>query len=162
GGERGGNAKKGGPRSAAFWGVPGWYGVAAAGLWVADVFRRYLKNGAPGEILTLDLCLPWAAPFSAELRGRIQNGAVFNRTLGRAVQGGSDRPAAGGERGPMAETAEVEVREGAEVLDPLERRLGRLYARQRLGIEDEREARVFGRGINYFHPENWFLSPPIV
>src|SRR5215472_9464148 len=62
----------------------------------------------------------------------------------------------------MADAAEVEVRVGAEVLDPLERRLGRLYARQRLGIEDEREARVFGRGINYFHPENWFLSPPIV
>ena len=63
----------------------------------------------------------------------------------------------------MADAAEVEVRVGAEdVLDPLERRLGRRYARQRLGIEDEREARVFGRGINYFHPENWYFSPPIV
>jgi predicted MPP superfamily phosphohydrolase len=63
----------------------------------------------------------------------------------------------------MADTAEVEVRVGAEdVRDQLERRLGRLYARQRLGIEDEREARVFGRGLNYFHPENWYLSPPIV
>jgi predicted MPP superfamily phosphohydrolase len=63
----------------------------------------------------------------------------------------------------MADAAEVEVREGAEdVRDALERRLGRLYARQRLGIEDEREARVFGRGLNYFHPENWYFSPPIV
>jgi uncharacterized protein len=63
----------------------------------------------------------------------------------------------------MAGTAEVDVCAGAEdVRDLLERRLGRLYARQRLGIEDDREARVFGRGLNYFHPENWYLSPPIV
>jgi len=63
----------------------------------------------------------------------------------------------------MASTAEVEVRAGGEdVRDELERRLGRLYARQRLGIEDDREARVFGHGLNYFHPENWYLSPPIV
>jgi predicted MPP superfamily phosphohydrolase len=63
----------------------------------------------------------------------------------------------------MASTAEVEVRAGGEdVRDQLERRLGRLYARQRLGIENDREARVFGRGLNYFHPENWYLSPPIV
>jgi uncharacterized protein len=62
----------------------------------------------------------------------------------------------------MVSTAEVEVRAGEDVRDQLERRLGRLYARQRLGIEDDREARVFGRGLNYFHPENWYLSPPIV
>jgi uncharacterized protein len=48
------------------------------------------------------------------------------------------------------------------VREALERRLGRLYARQRLGIEDDREARVFGRGLNYFHPENLYLSPPVV
>ena len=63
----------------------------------------------------------------------------------------------------MVGTAEVEFRAGGEdVRNQLERRLGRLYARQRLGIEDDREARVFGRGLNYFHPENWYLSPPIV
>jgi predicted MPP superfamily phosphohydrolase len=63
----------------------------------------------------------------------------------------------------MASTAEVEVCAGGEhVRDELDRRLGRLYARQRLGIEDDREARVFGHGLNYFHPENWYLSPPIV
>jgi predicted MPP superfamily phosphohydrolase len=63
----------------------------------------------------------------------------------------------------MASTAEVGVCAGGEdVRDELERRLGRLYARQRLGIEGDREARVFGRGFNYFHPENWYLSPPIV
>jgi len=48
------------------------------------------------------------------------------------------------------------------VLEKLEERLGRLYARQRLGIENEREGRVFGRGINFFHPENWFLSASII
>ena len=49
-----------------------------------------------------------------------------------------------------------------EILDKLERRLGRLHARQRLGIEDDHEARVFGHGINWFHPENWYLSPLII
>jgi predicted MPP superfamily phosphohydrolase len=34
--------------------------------------------------------------------------------------------------------------------------LGRLYARQRLGIERDHEARVFGGGINFFHIENWY------
>jgi uncharacterized protein len=52
--------------------------------------------------------------------------------------------------------------DNADVVDRLERRLGRLYARQRLGIEDDRERRAFGRGLNYFHPENWYLSPPVV
>jgi uncharacterized protein len=36
----------------------------------------------------------------------------------------------------------------------LERRLGRLHARLRLGIEADHEAQVFGQGINYFHIEN--------
>jgi predicted MPP superfamily phosphohydrolase len=47
-------------------------------------------------------------------------------------------------------------------LDKLEERLGRLHARQRLGIEDEREARMYGRGIDFFHPEKWYLSAPII
>ena len=42
-----------------------------------------------------------------------------------------------------------------EIIKQLERRLGRLHARQRLGIERDHEARVFGGGINFFHPENW-------
>jgi len=48
------------------------------------------------------------------------------------------------------------------VLEKLEERLGRLYARQRLGIEDEHEGRVFGQGINFFHPENWYLSASFI
>jgi uncharacterized protein len=42
------------------------------------------------------------------------------------------------------------------VLSKLEQRLGRLHARQRLGIETEHEAQVFGQGINFFHIENWY------
>lgn len=40
----------------------------------------------------------------------------------------------------------------------LEARLGRIHARQRLGIEAERGHRVFGRGLNFFHPENWYSA----
>ena len=43
-----------------------------------------------------------------------------------------------------------------DCLEELERRLGRVHARQRLGIETDHEARVFGQGINFFHLENWY------
>lgn len=49
-----------------------------------------------------------------------------------------------------------------DVLEKLERRLGRLHARQRLGIEEDHEGRVFGHGLNFFHPENWRRSPAII
>jgi predicted MPP superfamily phosphohydrolase len=49
-----------------------------------------------------------------------------------------------------------------DVLEKLERRLGRLHARQRIGIEDDHEARVFGQGRNFFHPENWYYSPTVI
>jgi predicted MPP superfamily phosphohydrolase len=48
------------------------------------------------------------------------------------------------------------------VLEKLEERLGRLHARQRLGIEGEREGRVLGQGINFFHRENWYLSASFI
>ncbi|TJW38879.1 MAG: metallophosphoesterase, partial [Mesorhizobium sp.] len=35
-------------------------------------------------------------------------------------------------------------------------RLGRVHARQRLGIEEDHEAQVFGQGLNFFHLENWY------
>jgi len=42
-------------------------------------------------------------------------------------------------------------------LNELERRLGgRVYARQRLGIETDHEAQIFGQGLNFFHIENWY------
>lgn len=40
------------------------------------------------------------------------------------------------------------------VVELLEKRLGRLHARLRLGLEADHEAQVFGQGINYFHMEN--------
>jgi predicted MPP superfamily phosphohydrolase len=43
-----------------------------------------------------------------------------------------------------------------EILSSLEQRLGRLHARQRLGIEADHEAQVFGQGLNFFHIENWY------
>jgi predicted MPP superfamily phosphohydrolase len=49
-----------------------------------------------------------------------------------------------------------------DVFEKLERRLGRLHVRQRIGIEDDHEARVFGQGLNFFHPENWYFSPAII
>jgi len=45
-----------------------------------------------------------------------------------------------------------------DVSELLEKRLGRLHAKLRLGIEAEHEAQVFGQGINYFHIENLKLS----
>lgn len=46
-----------------------------------------------------------------------------------------------------------------DILTKLELRLGRTYARQRLGIEDELEGRAFGQGLNFFHIENWYSMP---
>ncbi len=43
-----------------------------------------------------------------------------------------------------------------DITEILETRLGRLYAKQRLGIEADEEARIFGQGINFFHIENWY------
>ena len=48
------------------------------------------------------------------------------------------------------------------VLSALEERLGRRYARQRLGIEKDHEAQVFGQGINFFHIENLKLSHALI
>ena len=45
-----------------------------------------------------------------------------------------------------------------DMLATLEKRLGRLHARQRLGIEKDHEAQVFGQGLNFFHLENATLS----
>ncbi len=62
----------------------------------------------------------------------------------------------------MSLQADIARPDDEDILAQLERRLGRLHARQRLGIEDDHEARVFGHGINWFHPENWYLSPWII
>ncbi len=49
-----------------------------------------------------------------------------------------------------------------EILLKLEKRLGRLHARQRLGIETDHEAQVFGQGLNFFHIENWKSAQAVI
>jgi predicted MPP superfamily phosphohydrolase len=44
----------------------------------------------------------------------------------------------------------------------LEKRLGRLHARQRLGIERDHEAQIFGQGLNFFHIENLTWSHVVI
>jgi predicted MPP superfamily phosphohydrolase len=44
----------------------------------------------------------------------------------------------------------------------LESRLGRVYARQRLGIEKDHEAQAFGQGLTFFHIENLPISHAII
>ncbi len=43
-----------------------------------------------------------------------------------------------------------------DIVQRLEQRLGRIHARQRLGIEKDHEAQIFGQGISFFHLENWY------
>jgi len=38
----------------------------------------------------------------------------------------------------------------------LEGRIGRSHLRQRLGVESDHEAQLFGQGITFFHLENWY------
>jgi predicted MPP superfamily phosphohydrolase len=49
-----------------------------------------------------------------------------------------------------------------DILSDLERRLGPLHARQRLGIETDHEAQVFGQGLNFFHVENWYSIHSVI
>ena len=49
-----------------------------------------------------------------------------------------------------------------EILEKLERRLGRLHARQRLGIEKDHETHVFTRGRRFFHIENWYSLHAVI
>jgi predicted MPP superfamily phosphohydrolase len=39
---------------------------------------------------------------------------------------------------------------------------GQVYARQRLGIETDHEAQIFGQGINFFHIENWYSIHSVI
>src|SRR5438445_13555249 len=49
-----------------------------------------------------------------------------------------------------------------ELLRKLEERLGPLHARQRLEIERDHEAQVFGQDLKFFHLENWYSAPAII
>lgn len=48
------------------------------------------------------------------------------------------------------------MKEGDEKYQALESRVGWLHLKQRLGIERDKEAKIFGQGINFFHLENWY------
>ncbi len=50
----------------------------------------------------------------------------------------------------------------SDIFKKLELRLGRLHARQRLGMEMDDEARVFGGGLNFFHIENWYSVHSVI
>src|SRR3954451_23577051 len=50
----------------------------------------------------------------------------------------------------------------SDIQQMLEKRLGRLHARQRLGIESAHEAQVFGQGLNFFHIENWRFARSLI
>jgi hypothetical protein len=49
-----------------------------------------------------------------------------------------------------------------DILRKLEMRLGPIYARQRLGIERDHEAQIFGQGLTFFHLENSSWAPWII
>lgn len=49
-----------------------------------------------------------------------------------------------------------------DVLSALQQRLGRIHARQRIGIEADHEAQIFGQGINFFHIENWYSIHSVI
>jgi predicted MPP superfamily phosphohydrolase len=48
-----------------------------------------------------------------------------------------------------------------DIAEKLEQRLGRVHARQRLGREKDHED-IFGHGINFFHPENWYSIHAVI
>jgi hypothetical protein len=48
------------------------------------------------------------------------------------------------------------------LLRQLDQRLGPLHARQRLAIELDHEAQVFGQGLTFFHLENWLSAPAVI
>ena len=47
------------------------------------------------------------------------------------------------------------------MIQRLEQRLGREQAQRRLDLETEHE-QIFGKGINFFHPENWYSTHSLI
>lgn len=68
---------------------------------------------------------------------------------------------------PISQRAEapdwqVRALQIGDIVEQLERRFGRLHSRQRLGIEDDHEARAGRRGSGSLRRHRWYLSPPII
>jgi predicted MPP superfamily phosphohydrolase len=47
-------------------------------------------------------------------------------------------------------------------LDQLRKRVGTIHLRQRLGIEEDYERKIFGQGRNFFHIENWYSAHAVI
>jgi predicted MPP superfamily phosphohydrolase len=77
--------------------------------------------------------------------------SVSNRQLGAA-------PLKSGAAGPLTHGVAV----SRDTLRKLEQRLGRVHARQRIGIETDDELRVFGGGLNFLHIENWYSVHSVI
>jgi predicted MPP superfamily phosphohydrolase len=60
------------------------------------------------------------------------------------------------------ESLDNESASGEAIIGFLEGRLGRVHARQRLGIEAEHEGQAFGQGLNFFHIENWYSIDSLI
>jgi hypothetical protein len=58
--------------------------------------------------------------------------------------------------------ATVRLLDPDDIEEKLEKRLGCLHARQRLGIEMDHEPQVFGQGLNFFHIENLLFTHTLI
>ncbi|MFU8816905.1 MAG: metallophosphoesterase [Pseudomonadales bacterium] len=82
--------------------------------------------------------------------------SLFEESTGPTDSG---EPAAAGlvPRAPMLLSGRRAVLEAR-----LEDRLGRIHARQRLGIEEDHATQMFRRARSVFHPENWYSFASLV
>lgn len=62
----------------------------------------------------------------------------------------------------MVEAAKEAFLSDDEINVRIRQRLGPLHARQRLGIERDHEAQIFGQGLNFFHIENFPFSRGLI
>jgi predicted MPP superfamily phosphohydrolase len=49
-----------------------------------------------------------------------------------------------------------------DVTTELDHRLGTAHARERLAVEAEHEAQIFGQGLNFLHVENWYSVHSVI
>src|ERR1051325_4171312 len=64
--------------------------------------------------------------------------------------------------GPNLRPAEPRSQTDLDLVAQLERRFGRAYTRQRLGIERDHEARMSAGGIRSLRADNWYTAPWLI
>src|SRR5947209_1144270 len=64
--------------------------------------------------------------------------------------------------GPSPRSAARHPQTDDDVIALLERRFGRAYTRQRLGIERDHEARMSAGGIRSLRSDNWYTAPWLI